>query len=618
MAKLTLDGSVSLQRLQQFAQEAGDQSIRMKEEDGVKVLYTSDKNSTGVKNFFTGQSDRRRQEALVEIRTLLSEYQTKSGSTGAQIDGNILNLIPDNKITGGNLVNVVQTTLDDALMANQNLGLGAVAVHAFESKDPESMKSLVTLVTHTLDTKIENSDDPNAKRNSIALDDGCKNRNKILARMSEIEGGHVPNGTTYENASPELKKFVDEVYFKAVGDLTGHRLLDDNGNQLEFQGVRYIRVNEDNGRGAYGRVDIYRREDGEEQIAVKRPKYTSEKERQERFDEYVHEYREHARVGYDGDPNVVGLKGMMRGPDGDPLIVLEAAPCGDVDEVGKILHDSNGTDNAKTTVALTLLQDMAKGLNKVHEKGIVHVDVKGPNFLIGPNGKAQVADMGTSGGEVDVRNGVIGAKHAIDSNPIDNPIWQAPELLHRTNEVKGHERLIKAAVNARQDNAKAKWEAKGFEGEELNAILRNVKVTNEQKVRDELGERQIELTEKTDVWSFGMTAFQLLFGKELPDQFQGQTGFQSDIENAILEFAQNPNNRIFTANEGEQLTLEQEFINWIMHPDPDQRPSMQQILEHDIFKQIPVGSDLAYDVIKSLKSGDNLNDKLQALQGLTG
>src|SRR5262245_20983625 len=132
MAMLKLDGNVTLHKLQQFAEEAGDKSVRVKTEDGVKVLYTSDKPNSGIKNFFTGQTDRRQQRALTELRTLLSGFQRDAGNTGAQIDDSILTYLPDRgKIKGGDLVNIVKETRDDARMANENVGDGAIICYAF-------------------------------------------------------------------------------------------------------------------------------------------------------------------------------------------------------------------------------------------------------------------------------------------------------------------------------------------------------------------------------------------------------------------------------------------------------------------------------------------------------
>lgn len=416
---------------------------------------------------------------------------------------------------------------------------------------------------------------------------------------------------------------MDKAYNLAVAGLDGHRCLDPKGDQIEFNGVKYTREKR-GGEGGFGTVDIYKREGGEERIAVKRPIVKENMKPEvlkEAFDAYLQEFREHARVGTDGDPNVMGLKGIMRGAMGEPLIVVDAAPYGDVFEAQMKLFAANGSADAKTTVALTLLQDMARGLAKVHEEGVAHIDVKGPNFLIGKDGQAQVCDLGTAGGETEERTlqdgtKVGGAKRTLDGNPIDNPIWSAPELIYGGHLIAERSSAVKSLTEARVSKAKEELESQGFTGQELDTLLENVKKSAEQRYEQAIAKRQIELTEKADVWSFGMCAFQLLMGEELPAQFQ--SGFNYEIGNAIVQFGQDSTSRIFTAKPGEDLTPEQEFINWIMHPDPDQRPSMQEIVDHPIFNRLGVGGDEAYDVVKSLKSGDNLSDKLQALEVLTG
>src|SRR5215471_5998837 len=105
MGKLTLDGNVSLQRLQQFAQEAGDQSIRLKEKNGVQILYTSNKASTGLKNLLTGQTDERRDAGRAKLTELLGQHaETARKAIGADANTNRLDNLPHGtKLTGTTL-----------------------------------------------------------------------------------------------------------------------------------------------------------------------------------------------------------------------------------------------------------------------------------------------------------------------------------------------------------------------------------------------------------------------------------------------------------------------------------------------------------------------------------
>jgi hypothetical protein len=80
--------------------------------------------------------------------------------------------------------------------------------------------------------------------------------------------------------------------------------------------------------GGFGSVDIYKAADGEE-IAVKTPKGATAQERAEKFDEAAREVDAH-RSAVAGNPaNVVGLKGVVRTPEGGIQIALEFASRGD-------------------------------------------------------------------------------------------------------------------------------------------------------------------------------------------------------------------------------------------------------------------------------------------------
>ena len=80
-------------------------------------------------------------------------------------------------------------------------------------------------------------------------------------------------------------------------------------------------------------------------------------------------------------------------------------------------------------------------------------------------------------------------------------------------------------------------------------------------------------TLKADIWPIGVIMYQLLLG-ELP--FNGKAGFsvEDQIKNVMLDF---PKNAIISE-------AARDLITQILVYDPEQRPSLYQILEHDFFK----------------------------------
>jgi serine/threonine protein kinase len=155
----------------------------------------------------------------------------------------------------------------------------------------------------------------------------------------------------------------------------------------------------------------------------------------EAMEEFKNEIRSHAMLARGNHPNVVGLEGVIRMPNGQFGVAVEIAPGGDVLQFSGKLKDSIGTGEGKITpemaeiVRLTLLRDMALGLGYIQtEQQSMHLDLKTPNVLIGNDGKAKISDFGLTRTD----------SHAPieDVDLPDNPIWSAPEARTGLHEVK--------------------------------------------------------------------------------------------------------------------------------------------------------------------------------------
>ncbi|KAG6807635.1 hypothetical protein H0H92_006874, partial [Tricholoma furcatifolium] len=83
------------------------------------------------------------------------------------------------------------------------------------------------------------------------------------------------------------------------------------------------------------------------------------------------------------------------------------------------------------TPRLPLAVDVAKGLSYLHENGIIHGDLKGPNILIDSTGRARLADFGISA----ISDSAIAAwtSQSSGASKGGSVRWQAPELCNLEN-----------------------------------------------------------------------------------------------------------------------------------------------------------------------------------------
>ncbi|KAL3661166.1 hypothetical protein V7S43_013775 [Phytophthora oleae] len=114
-------------------------------------------------------------------------------------------------------------------------------------------------------------------------------------------------------------------------------------------------------------------------------------------------------------PHVIALFGACH--VGQPFFVCEYAAKGTLTD---FLKDSKGTTTGRI-LAWEKLYEAALGLGFLHERGVVHADLKGDNILIGEDGRAKLTDFGLSSVASDAANSsgsTIGALR-----------WKAPECM---------------------------------------------------------------------------------------------------------------------------------------------------------------------------------------------
>lgn len=136
------------------------------------------------------------------------------------------------------------------------------------------------------------------------------------------------------------------------------------------------------GRGPSGFVCLVRGPDGREFAAkVLHPRYADDAERVSRFE------REAATAQSLSHPHVVRVHRVVTSLASPlPFYLMDHLTGG---HVGRFR-------GAATAAVLRNLADVCDALHFVHSRGLVHFDVKPPNILLGADGRAYLADFGTT------------------------------------------------------------------------------------------------------------------------------------------------------------------------------------------------------------------------------
>ncbi len=607
---ITVDRNTTLTQLREFTDNLKDtKRLRGKQnEDGSITLYAKDaKRGVGSKLFGHSEKSLRKHEMAREaVNRVLTNTERSIGgvvlgnarlalSTGSVGEMKALSV----KLLGSS---AQMESLDKSRLSGPGLDKAGAGVENVLDWAQERIKNIADTGRQLTELSDEfagalggyfNSQ-PIAIRENLALSSGRQLKDDLIREFENRLGDDHPALKDRE----ALDAFLDQVFDRLKVELLPNHELEDGSVQIGDE--IYTKVGEPFGDGAHAIVQLYRC--GDKEIVLKIAK---DDEAMEEFSREIGAHREVS--GETGDQNIVGLIGAVRTQNGKVAIALEYAKHGLLHGVKEKMFENTGADaiepprlndEQRTVVGLTLVQDMLKGLGRMQSsgEGILHLDFSSRNIFVGDGGVAKIADFGRATKVSEFR---------LETLPL-NAGQYAPELLREHDTILD----LKTTPEYKETRAKAREEFRGagFENWQKDELAKSVRL--DQYLQDtpsteDVGQR---LGKKAEVWSLGVVAYELLMGSS-PSRFE----FSDDVRNDYFAFAADPNNRALDVRDENGNVIRQgyfgsttgnrvvdDLINQLMHPDPSQRPTPEQVLNHDAFNLGFFDGDVGHALVEQM------------------
>ncbi|KAI3638882.1 hypothetical protein MIR68_003380 [Amoeboaphelidium protococcarum] len=171
------------------------------------------------------------------------------------------------------------------------------------------------------------------------------------------------------------------------------------------------------------------------------------------------------------------------------------------------------TDGLDEGAISCILKQALQGLEYLHKTGLIHRDVKSGNLLMEEDGTVRLADFGVSASLYDV-----GDRGKLRKTFVGTPCWISPEIVQQT----------------------------GY-------------------------------NQKTDIWSFGITALELAHGRAPFSKFPPMKVLMMTLQNDPPTLDRNNSKRKFTRTF-------KDMIDSCLIKDPAKRPSSDKLLQHSFFR----------------------------------
>lgn len=674
----TIGSGTTLAQLDQFLKNDVDKGKELRartNSQGETVLYAKTTLSSIVDRL-TGRTQERREAARAGIESVFSRYQDAKAQKGASGEGTELlfrhvgNVLAHKANTSGITAADVHEMRQAAKLVVRNVPHGASAEPAHSPrptladtglKQDNQAFTYVARVLAAADPQASGfGDDMDAMGNALgdeiadqfkakfpwaysreefALSDGVvlkqELRNMLDAALGEFDPKPQVTGETVDAV-------VERAFLQAASTMLSDRAVDDTSTRMpgsngqvelpnvtlggdEYAPTRLL------GSGGFGDVYEYAATNGSgDKVALKLAippgddDYASPDAGKLAADAQVREaaaeVKLHRAAVGSGCDQVIGLKGVLRLPDGRVGIAVELAPNGTAHDVAQTIRSAVNpaaqpgtgriTEPEANILRLTMIRDMALGLDHLHTRqGITHFDFKSPNCFVGEDGTAKVADFG---GSIETPNEIATKDEAI---LIGNLSYKAPEVDRMDDAAYRIDTTLNKDLSVQREKVAERLAAllpnltpAGAEVLTSNIMARREEEAAETKANDRSA---LFVDRNVDVWGLGASALEM-FTDQVP--FGHVRGFQRGRD--LREFGGNRTNQPLSDPDGNNMpakgsvavktgnTQVDQLLTSMLMPDPRDRATPSELLQSPALNAKGVGSDEAKALIVALRSGD--------------
>ncbi|EGR33731.1 protein kinase domain protein, partial [Ichthyophthirius multifiliis] len=178
--------------------------------------------------------------------------------------------------------------------------------------------------------------------------------------------------------------------------------------QIEYKKIKLL------GEGSFGKAFLVQRTIDNQNCVIKQINisHMTDQEKQ-------NAYKEARILSQLSHQNIITYHESYKTKNGSLCIVMDYAECGDISQ--KIKEVKNNKQNISENQILDYITQICCGLNYIHQKNIIHRDIKAQNIFLTKNQMIKIADFGISK--------VLSNSDEKAKTIIGSPYYLAPELI---------------------------------------------------------------------------------------------------------------------------------------------------------------------------------------------